>query len=593
MRGLGRRIALTAMAATVIALLAVFLLVGPRLRARALEEAERTLSAEAQLTAVVVEAPLARGEGPEALDPLVDATASKVHSRITLIAPDGRVLADSSVALADLARVENHGTRPEVKLALAAGQGVDTRHSATVGQDFLYVALPVRAAGRLLGVVRVARSLADVDAEAHGFTAAVGTALLAAFAITALLSTLLASRLAGPLDSMMKAARRFAAGDLSVRIPAPRADELGELARILNQAVSQLQGRLADADRDSGRIQAILAAMDEGVLAVDHKGTVLLANPSLERSLGVSDAPGRHYLEVVRQRAVTRVIEEVLDTASRCEAEVEVHHVDRSYLVAGVPFPAAAGSLPGAVLTFHDVTARKRLDQMRRDFVANASHELRTPLTSIRGFVEALEDGAFSEPEPGRRFLEKIRAHADQMAALISDLLELSRIEAGEVPLNAEEVDLQVAVADAAAAFGEQAAQKGIALEARATGSPRVVTDPGLLRGILANLIDNAVKYTPAGGHLEVSAGAQQEGGALIQVRDDGPGIPPEDLPRIFERFYRVDRARSRELGGTGLGLSIVKHLAQTIGASVGVESAVGAGTCFSVRLPPQPPSRT
>jgi len=244
------------------------------------------------------------------------------------------------------------------------------------------------------------------------------------------------------------------------------------------------------------------------------------------------------------------------------------------------------GTPPGAVLTFHDITERRRLERIRRDFVANASHELRTPLTSIRGFVEALEDGAVGDPETAARFLGKIHTHADRMAALVEDLLELSRLESGERPPQWEEIPPGEIVEDVAASFAAAAARKEIVLAKADHAAPPVTTDADRLRRIVENLVDNAIKYTPSGGHVEISSRPGPNGGALLQVKDDGPGIGAEHLPRIFERFYRVDKARSRELGGTGLGLSIVKHLAEGMGATVGVESEPGKGTTFTVTVP-------
>ncbi len=240
----------------------------------------------------------------------------------------------------------------------------------------------------------------------------------------------------------------------------------------------------------------------------------------------------------------------------------------------------------GAVLTFHDITERRRIDRIRRDFVANASHELRTPLTSIRGFVEALEDGAVKDPATAPRFLAKIRAHADRMAALVDDLLELSRLESGERPPLWEEVVPAEIAEDVVTSFSERAARKETTLTRADHGASVVVTDAERLRRIIENLVDNAIKYTPPGGRVEVSTAPAPEGGAVLEVRDNGPGIAAEHLPRVFERFYRVDKARSRDLGGTGLGLAIVKHLAEGMGAAVSVSSELGKGACFTVTLP-------
>jgi two-component system phosphate regulon sensor histidine kinase PhoR len=586
MLSLRKRIALGGLAASAAALLVVLVAVGPALRAQATEEMRDLLLAEARLMARAVEDELDRGTTPERLDPFVDAAARDVRTRVTIIAPDGRVLADSAVSGPELLALENHGQRPEVLEALRTGSGTSLRHSATVHEDLLYAAVAVRHGDRLVGVSRVALPLDSAKTRAAALRGALAVALVFAFAVTALLSVVLSAPFAGPLEDIMRAAREFAAGNLAARVPVRREDELGELGRVLNQAADQLQQRLTESARERARTEAILSAMEDGVLGVDHRGTVLLANQVLRRSLDLRDPVGRHYLEAIRQKEVSDVLEEVLRTGQRRAVEVEIQRLRRVFAITGVAFPGAEGWPPGAVLTFHDATERRRTEHIRRDFVANASHELRTPLTSIRGFVEALEDGAVREPERAERFLGKIRTHADRMAALVEDLLELSRLESGERPPRWEEVVPAEIADDVVASFAGVAARKEVSLSRGADHAPAVVTDADRLRRILENLVDNAVKYTPSGGRVEVTTTGGPEGGAVFEIRDDGPGIAAEHLPRIFERFYRVDKARSREMGGTGLGLAIVKHLAEGMGAAVSVTSDVGRGTCFRVFVP-------
>ena len=387
------------------------------------------LLAEARLIARVVEGPLGRGATSDELDPLVDAAARDVRARGHgggAGRPRPRRLLLSGP---DLARVENHGARPEVREAMVSGVGYATRRSATVGEDLLYVAVPVRDGPhhrRGAGGVALDRR----DGARAALRRAVLLALALAFLITASLSALFARPLAGPLAEIMTAARQFAAGNLTARIRVQRSDELGELARILNQSATQLQERLTENARDRARSEAILSAMEDGVLGVDHKGVVLLANQALRKPLGLQDPVGHHYLEVIRQTEVGLVLERVLkDRRAQRGGGGAPAPAPRLPDHRACPSPATEGTPPGAVLTFHDATERQRLERVRRDFVANASHELRTPLTSIRGFVEALEDGAVSEPATAQRFLGKIRTHADRMAALVDDLLELSRLE--------------------------------------------------------------------------------------------------------------------------------------------------------------------
>jgi two-component system, OmpR family, phosphate regulon sensor histidine kinase PhoR len=582
--GLRERIAVGAVVASAAALVAVLLLVGPGLRRRSLDHTRDTLLAEARLMARVVERPLADGASSSELDALVDSAAPEVSARVTIVAPDGRVLADSALSGADLAAVENHGHRPEVMAALAGETGTARRRSATIDVDLLYAAVPIRHDGRVIGVARVAYPLFGIEEQAQEVAGSVALALGLAFLIALVLAMVLSAPLAGPLRDMMASAHRFAAGDLSARTRLSRQDEIGELARILDRSADQLQFRLTELAGERARTETILSAMDSGLLAVDHRGTVILANHSLRRSLDLPDPVGRHYVEVIRHPEVGRAIEGVLRSGGPHAAEIRVHHLRRIYALLAGSFPGQEGTPHGAVLTFLDVTERRRVDEVRRDFVANASHELRTPLTSIRGFVEALEDGGIDDRPTAQRFLGKIRVHADRMAALVSDLLELSRLESGERAPQWQVVEPEDVVDDVVSGLSALATAKRIDLTADVQAPP-FETDRERLRGVLENLVENALKYTPAGGHVSVAARTEGEA-VLFEITDDGPGIAAEHLPRIFERFYRVDKARSRELGGTGLGLSIVKHLAESLEGSVSVSSTPGQGSRFTVRLP-------
>jgi two-component system phosphate regulon sensor histidine kinase PhoR len=583
-----------ALAATAGALLVVLFLAGPRLRARALENARTTLFAEARLMARLVRPPLAAGVSSEALDRLVDAAAEDVGARITIIAPDGKVLADAELPGEALASVENHADRPEIVEAREKGIGSSLRRSTTVNRDLLYGAVTIEEDGELLGFSRVAYNLSALEEQASQLLRAVAWALLAAFGITALLATLLVPPGMGSMKAIMEAAHRFAAGDLSARSDVQRSDELGELANILNATSDLLQERLNENERDQARTRAILSAMEDGVLAVDCRGIVLVANPTLVRGLDLQDPLGRHYTEVVHQQEVGTVIEDVLGTGERRAIEVEFERVSQTYALTAVAFPGEAGAPHGAVLSFHDVTARRQVEQIRRDFVANASHELRTPLTSIRGFVEALEDGALEQRDTSARFLRKIRTHADRMTALLSDLLDLSRLESGQNPPLWEPVHPDETAEDVLSSFAALARSHRVELGHQDRGAPMVVSDSDRVRRILEVLVDNAIKYTAVrhadgGGQVEVVTGPGDGGGARLEVVDNGPGIEAEHLPRLFERFYRVDKARSRELGGTGLGLSIARHLAEGMQASLTVTSEPGRGTRFLLDVPARP----
>jgi two-component system, OmpR family, phosphate regulon sensor histidine kinase PhoR len=587
MRRLQVQIALSVMLASVVALAAVLIVVWPGLREEALRQSEETLFAEARLVSRVVAEPLARGAGPEILDPLVDEAALDARSRVTVVGTDGRVLADSTLSGPALLALENHGQRAEIVAALKTGSGTAIRHSSTVDRDLLYAAVSVRPQGRTIGVVRVSRETDALITQTAELQRGLAIALMLAFTIALALASFFTSSWAAALQEMVQAAGRIAAGDLSARVAVARHDEIGELAHILNRASDELQRRIDEVAQGRARTEAILAAMGEGVLAIGHRGNVIMASEAFRRDFGVSADVGRHYLEVVRQREIGELLETVLRTGQAQHAEVEIRPRHRVYAITVVPFPED-GAGGGAVATFHEVTERRRIDQIRRDFVANASHELRTPLTSIRGFVEALEDGAMENPATAQRFLGKIHTHADRMAALMDDLLELSGLESGGRPPQWEDVAMAELLEDVETSFTPTASRKPIRLLVPSPGALVVSTDSDRLRRIVECLVDNAIKYTPAGGEVRVEARHLGGAGTIIDVRDNGPGIPAEHLPRLFERFYRVDKARSRELGGTGLGLSIAKHLAEGMGARLSVTSEVGIGSCFTVVLPPQ-----
>jgi two-component system phosphate regulon sensor histidine kinase PhoR len=376
---------------------------------------------------------------------------------------------------------------------------------------------------------------------------------------------------------------------------AHRVDELGTLASALHDMAEGVERRIAAVDEDRTRFSAVLSEMVEGVLVLDRVGRVLLVNPAMERMLGcrAEEATGHRWIEVVRQHDLNELIAAVLKSGEPKTAEIVLDEPDgrRTFAVQGSPArrPDAGDEAHRSVFVFHDVTPLKRLERVRSDFIANVSHELRTPLTSIIGYLEALLDGA--QDDAGRReeFLRTIKTHADRLNALVADLLQLSQIESGEYRWRREAVDVADLARRSTELVAPQARRKRITLRGpdRTTGI-EVTADSDKLTEVLLNLLDNALKYTEDGGTVEVAVEAG-DGMAVIRVRDTGFGIPPADLERIFERFYRVDRARSRALGGTGLGLSIVKHIVEAHGGTVAVDSRLGRGSTFTVRIPRGP----
>ena len=387
---------------------------------------------------------------------------------------------------------------------------------------------------------------------------------------------------------MAEVARRLASGDYSARVRDFGGGGPEPLGAALNDLASQVKATVGELSRDKAQLTAVLDQMAEAVVAVDAAGMVLVVNPALSRLLGVDSASarGRRYLETVRHNGIAQLIGSVLRDGRPAALEIRIFAPEELVFDAHAAPLTRDGRVSGALLVLHDITRLRRLEQMRRDFVANVSHELRTPLASIRGFAETLSAGAVDDKENRLDFLRTIEDHAGRLTKLVDDLLDLSAIESGHRAPRLASTDLAAALAESARAFAPVAEERGVALEAPpAYDLPRVSADPDQLRQILANLLDNALKYTESGGRVSVSA-EPWKGGARVTVRDTGVGIPEADLPRVFERFYRVDKARAREAGGTGLGLSIVKHLVEAHGGEVSVESRQPGGTAFRFTLP-------
>lgn len=565
------------------------------------EHLSRQLHVELAHEAALVAEAIAGTDGDiVAMDALADRMGTALDSRVTVVEADGSLSGDSDVPVAELPLVENHAQRPEVLEAVGGGSGSSTRWSTTVRKRMLYVAR--RADGGR--VVRVARSTEQVDAAARSARYAVLVTGLVAAILSAILAATVSGALARPIRAVTRVAREMASGDLRRRILLRRGDELGELAEALNDLAASFARTIEEVTEERNRLAGVLAGMIEGVLVVDATGRVVLMNPSLREILGIQhDVSGSTVLEAVRSPDLHAAVSEVLAGGAPLSrvltlpgSGVRSEDTDRNSDSGGrartieARFSILRGEesdtrIAGLVAVFHDITDLKRLEQVRKDFVANASHELKTPVAAILGASETLALGAASDPVAGPRFLEVIGRHAARLAALVDDLLDLSRLEAraGEAMTEVRPAD---ALARAAGAFRESAAAKRIDLRVEpAEDCPGVRGDPALMDRALTNLVQNAVRYTPAGGSVLLRA-AQSDGAVRLEVVDTGIGIPPQALARIFERFYRVDPARSRELGGTGLGLAIVKHAVEAMGGTVAVRSVPDHGSTFSFTLP-------
>jgi two-component system phosphate regulon sensor histidine kinase PhoR len=589
-RSIARKLTLTLVGFVAITIIAAGFYLSRALEVFAVETLEARLISMGRLLHDETRALVARPAPPAELRAFVVRAARPTASRITLIAADGQVLADSEVPVEDLGRVENHATRPEVRQALAVGIGRDRRSSATIGAPLLYVALPITDGGRSIGVLRLALPLAVVTssyAEIHRVMLAGGVvALLVACGI----GLFVAHRVTKPVVQMQTIARRMSEGDFAVRAPIRSPDEIGALGRALNGLAARLREKIHDLGHEQAKATAILDGMIEGVIAVDARDIILLMNERARAMFGldVTRGEGKPFLEVIRNTELHEVFRQ-----SRAAGEGSVSHrelrlaspVERRVQVNAVPLRLAAGEV-GVVMVLHDVTELRRLEQVRTEFVANVSHELRTPLTAIQGYLETLLAGALEERENARRFLEIVFRHTERLGRLLNDLTDLSNIELGRVSLKLAPTSLDEVVDAVLAIMGPKATSGRVTLRSQLPADlPPVLADRDRLVQVVINLVDNAVKYTPEGGRVTVEARAGGDGQLEVSVADTGVGIPPLDLPRITERFYRVDKARSRELGGTGLGLAIVKHLVFAHGGQLRIESEPGRGTTVHVLL--------
>ncbi len=543
---------------------------------------EQTLTAEARLAGELL-ARAAPASAVAELDAEADRIGGLVGARVTFIAADGRVVGDSSETLEGVARMENHASRPEVVEAREHGLGKGRRHSDTLNIDMLYVAVPVTHPA--IAFVRVALPLTDIRQQFRSMLAAIAAALVLALAGAAAISWIISARVGHRVHAIAGVAKRYGTGDLSPSGLDYGDDELGSVARALDDSVQVVGRQLAEQARDHARMEAILAGMIEGVIVVDPHGKLQLANVAARRMLRLDDlALGRHYLEFIRHPAIAELVAAALSGRPPDALQLSPPR-DPSRTIMARATPAAGGGAHGAVLVLHDITDLRRADQIRRDFVANVSHELRTPLTAIRGYVEALLDTDASG-EQGRTFLGIIARHSERMERLVKDLLRLARLDAGQETLDIISCDTRNLLQGVVADVGPSAESRDQQIEvAVGPGADSLRGDPAKLHDALRNLVANAITYSPEHTTIRIDAG-RSDASVDLSVSDEGPGIPDEDLSRVFERFYRVDKSRARDPGGTGLGLAIVKHLIELHGGSVRAENRPEGGTRVTITLP-------
>ena len=528
---------------------------------------ERLLVQNAQGFALRVE-----NDRQHSLQQMADEEARITETRVTIIARDGVVLADSE---ADAKTMENHASRPEVATALGGKVGSSSRLSHTVGIEFLYLAIPSSDK-----IVRLAYPLSSMQQQISSIRANLLRATVLALLLALVLAAAIAEVISRRLRRIVRFAEQVAAGDLSARIAETSGDEIAQVAMALDRTARRLEENFAAVKESRSELEALLNSMTDGVIAVSPDLKVRWANHAIAGILHQPVRIGVPVIELLRHPDFLATINEVLQSKHR-ESTIAVSLSGRrSFSVTAEPLPDG-----GVVSVLHDISEIERVEKTRRDFIANVSHELRTPLTSIQGYAETLleSDGAMNES--AREFMQVIRRNAERMGRLTEDLLVLARVESGEEKLDLRPQDARQLLAEAASSLQENARAAQVELTVENIPDWSVLADSYAVQQVFGNLISNALRYAQTGKKIVVGA-QERENGIEFFVRDYGPGIASEHLPRIFERFYRVDKTRSRESGGTGLGLAIVKHIVLNQGGTVRVESTVGHGTTFFFLLP-------
>jgi two-component system phosphate regulon sensor histidine kinase PhoR len=525
---------------------------------------------------------------PEKLDELSSEWAALLDARITIVAPDGTVIGESDE---DRTSMENHANRPEIVQALEEGIGSSIRVSSTIHRTLMYTAIPVTDnQGQIVGIVRVALPLTGIENALSRLQWSVITTILIVAAFAVLLASWIAYRTTNPLRELTLAAEKMAGGEIVKSIVPRTRDEVGKLTLAFNTMANQLSTQLEAQTLEAQKLNAILQEMTDGVMIADQDGRVQLINPAAEKlfMMDAQKAIGRTLAEVVRHYQLVEIWQHCLDTGQTQATTLEnLPHKTALQVVA----TSLGSTIPGGILlVFQDMTRLRQLETIRRDFISNISHELRTPLASLKALTETLQDSALEDPPAARRFLQRMEAEVDSLSLMVSELLELSRIESGKVPLHFEAAQPLDILQKAVERLSLQAERAQLEVQVHASPAlPPVLADRLRIEQVVVNLLHNAIKFTEPNGHILLTAlHEEQDGGNFIRfsVEDSGVGIAAEDLPRIFERFFKADRARTG--GGTGLGLAISRHLVEAHGGKIWVNSTIGKGSQFYFTLPVQ-----
>jgi two-component system phosphate regulon sensor histidine kinase PhoR len=571
---------------TVVLLLAVMVAVGVystrALRESYLSQTESSLTTQAHLLADSLQPALAGAEGSPSLAAEAAHWSSLIDARLTIVAPDGAVLADSED---DITRMDNHALRPEIVAAKNAGSGSSIRFSHTLGYDMLYTAVAVRDGDNLLGFVRLARPLDQLDVAISRMQQ-VWLAVAAGVSLAAvLLAVLISNRITKPLRQLTRESTLLAAGgETSGQAPTFSTDELQSLTQAFNLMSRSIQDKIQRLEVEKGKLNAILQAMSDGVLVVDDQDNVQIINQAACEMFAIEPLGegSKNLIELTRQHQPAELLRKVKDTGQQQSLAFEILKTRQTVRAIAIPTQVYQPGL--YLLVFHDLTEQKRVEALRRDFVSNVSHELRNPVAVIKMLSETLQDGAIADPESAQHFLSQIEKEADTLTAMVNELLDLSKAESGNLKLETRAVRPCQPINNARDRLALQAEKAGVMLRVDCPGDlPAVRADAVRLEQVLMNLVHNAIKFSKPGGEIFIRA-KTEDAYMRYEVQDQGSGIAEEDLPHVFERFYKVDKSRTGE--GTGLGLAVAKHLVEAQGGHITAVSALGEGSTFSFTIP-------
>ncbi|KYD09545.1 Phosphate regulon sensor protein PhoR (SphS) [Heyndrickxia sporothermodurans] len=517
----------------------------------------------------------------------VESFYAENQPRITIIDANGDVIADSED---NPAKMESHANRPEFKDIIKRHKknAESIRFSETLGYNMMYVATPIQNDDQVVGVIRVAFTLQNIDHAIKKLWLSLGLAMGITLILASIIAISLAKGITRPIEDIIQVARRLSEKDYSSRVRAKTNGELEQLSIAINTLAKSLQHQMEEISENQQKLTGVLTNMVSGVMLINPEGRIVLVNPAMEKIIGstADQLRGKLHIEAGKSFGLSQLIDQSLKKKIKIHDEVQMYYPDQRILDAHLaPYLGANGEIKGIITVLHDITDIRRLEKMRSEFVANVSHELKTPITSLKGFAETLLDGAMYDPEIAKSFLTIIHDESERLHRLITDILHLSKIEQHQLPFHPEPLNVTGVIYETIDTIQEEINKKQLTIKLPNQKPVIIDAEKDRLQQIILNLVANAVTYTPDKGTIEIGI-VEKDDQIELTVKDTGIGISKEELPRIFERFYRVDKARSRNSGGTGLGLAIVKHLVESHHGSIQVDSEEGKGTLFTITLP-------